>query len=88
MKKFKSILTICMALAMLLSCIPAVHAAEVPDATIDMGAECSLTIWKYDWTNAVKDGVWNEDSFISTGWRESYVEDVLGNTVREGDDGL
>ena len=85
MKKFKSILTICMALAMLLSCIPAVHAAEVPDATIDMGAECSLTIWKYDWTNAVKDGVWNEDSFISTGWRESYVEDVLGNTVREGD---
>ena len=85
MKKFKSILTICMALAMLLSCIPAVHAAEVPDATIDMGAECSLTIWKYDWTNAVKDGVWNEDSFISTGWRESYVEDVLGNTVRAGD---
>lgn len=86
MKKFKSILTLCMALAMLLSCIPAVHAAEVPDATIDMGADCSLTIWKYDWTNAVKDGVWNEDSFISTGWRESYVEDVLGDAVREGDD--
>ena len=85
MKKFKSILTICMALAMLLSCIPAVHAAEVPEATIDMDANCSLTIWKYDWTNAVKDGVWNEDSFISTGWRESYVEDVLGDGVRYGD---
>ena len=85
MKKFKSILTICMALAMLLSCIPAVHAAEVPEATIDMEADCSLTIWKYDWTNAVKDGVWNEDSFISTGWRESYVEDVLGDGVRYGD---
>ena len=86
MKKFKNILTLCMALAMLLSCIPAVHAAEVPEATIDMEADCSLTIWKYDWTNAVKDGVWNEDSFISTGWRESYVEDVLGDAVREGDD--
>lgn len=86
MKKFKSILTLCMALAMLLSCIPAVHAAEVPDATIDMDANCSLTIWKYDWTNAVKDGVWDEDSFVSTGWRESYVEDVLGDAVREGDD--
>ena len=86
MKKFKNILTLCMALAMLLSCIPAVHAAEVPDATIDMEADCSLTIWKYDWTNAVKDGVWNEDSFISTGWRESYVEDVLGDAVRYGDD--
>ena len=85
MKKFKSILTICMALAMLLSCIPAVHAAEVPEATINMDANCSLTIWKYDWTNAVKDGVWNEDSFISTGWRESYVEDVLGDAVRDGD---
>ena len=35
MKKFKSILTLCMALAMLLSCIPAVHAAEVPEATIN-----------------------------------------------------
>ncbi len=86
MKKFKNILTLCMALAMLLSCIPAVHAAEVPEATIDMEADCSLTIWKYDWTNAVKDGVWNEDSFISTGWRESYVEDVLGDAVRDGDD--
>ncbi len=85
MKKFKSILTICMALAMLLSCIPAVYAAEVPEATINMDANCSLTIWKYDWTNAVKDGVWNEDSFISTGWRESYVEDVLGDGVRDGD---
>ena len=85
MKKFKSILTLCMALAMLLSCIPAVHAAEVPEATINMDANCSLTIWKYDWTNAVKDGVWNEDSFISTGWRESYVEDVLGDAVRDGD---
>lgn len=51
MKKFKSILTICMALAMLLSCIPAVHAAEVPDATINYDNSCSLTIWKYDWTN-------------------------------------
>ena len=71
MKKFKSILTLCMALAMLLSCIPAVHAAEVPEATINMDANCSLTIWKYDWTNAVKDGIWSEDSFVSTGWRES-----------------
>ena len=85
MKKFKNILTLCMALAMLLSCVSAVHAAEVPEATIDMEADCSLTIWKYDWTNAVKDGVWNEDSFISTGWRESYVEDVLGDGVRYGD---
>ena len=86
MKNIKKILSLCLALALVLVCIPAAYAAEVSDATIDESAECSLTLWKYDWTNAVKDGVWNEDSFISTGWRESYVEDVLGDAVRYGDD--
>lgn len=36
----------------------------------------------------MKDGVWYEDSFISTGWRESYVEDTLGNAIREGSNGI
>ena len=82
MRKFFSLM---MTLVLLLSGIPTAFAADVADATIDTDASCSLTIFKYDWTNAVKDGVWNEDSFISTGWRESYVEDVLGNAVRQGD---
>ncbi len=85
MKKFKHILAVCLCLVMVLSCSTAVFAAEVKDATIDESKEASLTIWKYDWTNINKDGVWDEDSFISTGWRESYVEEVLGETVREGD---
>lgn len=85
MKKFKHILAVCLCLVMVLSCSTAVFAAEVKDATIDGSKEASLTIWKYDWTNINKDGVWDEDSFISTGWRESYVEEVLGETVREGD---
>lgn len=85
MKNLKKYFAICLALVMLLSCIPAVSAAEVGDATINEEAKASLTIWKFDWTNAYKDGVWDEDSFISTGWRESYVEEVLGETVREGD---
>ena len=85
MKKFKKILTMCLALMMVLTCVPAAFAAEVDDCLIDEDAKASLTIWKYDWTNAYKDGVWNEDSFISTGWRESYVEEVLGEAVREGD---
>ena len=85
MKKFKKILTMCLALMMVLTCVPAAFAAEVDDATIDEEANCSLTIWKYDWTNAVKDGIWSEDSFVSTGWRESYVEDILGDGVRDGD---
>lgn len=85
MKNLKKILSLCLCLVMLVSCIPGVFAASVEEATIDMDAACSLTLWKYDWTNAHKDGVWDEDSFISTGWSESYVEDVLGNAVREGD---
>lgn len=83
--KFMKALTLCLALILCFSCTISVSAAEVADATIDPNADCSLTIFKYDWTNAVKDGVWNEDSFISTGWQESYVEEVLGGAVRTGD---
>ena len=83
MKNLKKLLSICLALMMVLTCVPAAFAAEVDDCTIDEDAKASLTIWKFDWTNAYKDGVWDEDSFISTGWRESYVEEVLGETVRE-----
>ena len=81
----KKIFAIILSLMIMISMIPATLAAPVADATIDETATGSLTIFKYDFTNAMKDGVWNEDSFISTGWRESYVETVLGSTVREGD---
>lgn len=83
--KFMKVLTLCLALILCFSCTVSVSAAEVADATIDPDADCSLTIFKYDWTNAVKDGVWNENSFISTGWQESYVEEVLGGAIRTGD---
>lgn len=83
--KMRRILTLCLAVIMCLSCTSLAFAAEVDDATIHEDVNCSLTIWKYDWTNALKDGVWKEDSFVSTGWRESYVEEVLGGTTRKGD---
>lgn len=85
MKNMRKILSLCLALVLCLSCASAAFAAEVKDATIDEDAKCSLTVWKFDWTNALKDGVWDEDSFISTGWRESYVEEVLGEAIRTGD---
>ena len=85
MKNFRKIITLCLAFMLCLSCASAAFAAEVADATIDEDALCSLTIWKFDFTNAMKDGVWNADSFISTGRRESYVEEVLGEAVRKGD---
>ena len=85
MKNLKKFMALCLCLMMVLSCVPSAFAAVVDDCTIDENAKASLTIWKYDWTNAFKDGVWDRDEFISTGWQESYVEEVLGGTVREGD---
>lgn len=85
MKTTRKLLAGLLCLALLICCLPGVYAAEALDAIIDYYAKCSLTIYKYDFTNAQKDGVWNNDSFISTGWRESYVEDTLGNAVRKND---
>ncbi len=83
--KIKKALTLCLALLMCLGCAIPAFAAEAEDATINMDAACTLTIYKYDFTNAMKDGVWDNSSFTSTGYRESYVEDVLGNAIRKGD---
>ena len=85
MKTMKKIVCVFMSLVLLLSCAPAVFAAEMDSAIIDQNASCSLTIWKFDYTNARKDGVWDKDDFVSTGWQESYVEDTLVNTHRKGD---
>lgn len=78
--KFMKAITLCLALIMCICCTVPVSAAEVADATINHEADCSLTIFKYDWTNAVKDGIWDNESFTSTGWQESYVESVLGGS--------
>lgn len=83
MKTMKKIVCALMTLVLLLSSVPAVFADEAK--TIDQDAACSLTIWKFDYTNAKKDGVWDEDAFPSTGWQESYVENALVNTNRKGD---
>ena len=83
MKTMKKIVCALMTLVLLLSSVPAVFADEAK--TIDQDAACSLTIWKFDYTNAKKDGVWDEEAFPSTGWQESYVENTLVNTNRKGD---
>ena len=84
MKNFKRIITLCLALALCLSCAPAVFAAEVADATIDMSRKGSLTVYKYDLTNAEKDGIW-DSSYVSTGvMDQTGVVDVLGGK-RAGD---
>ena len=84
MKSFKKIITMCLALVLCLSCVPAAFAAEVADATIDQNRKGSLTIYKYDLTNAEKDGVW-DSSYVSTGvMDQAGVVDILGGN-RAGD---
>lgn len=57
-------------------------AAPVDEATIDTSRTGSLDIYKYDLTNAEKDGVW-DSSYVSTGVKdESGVEAVLGDPSR------
>ncbi len=87
MKNLKRIVSLCLCMMLLLTVPLSVAAAdhetyipEVPDYLIDENAAASLTIFKFDFTNAAKDGVWNDGSFISTGWQESYVETTLGGS--------
>ena len=57
-----------------------VSAAELEDAPIDESRTGSLTIYKYDLTNAEKDGVW-DSSYVSTGvFDQTGVNDVLGGS--------
>lgn len=84
MKTMKKIMAMCLAVIMMLSCIPAVYAADVANATIDPDAKGSLTLFKYDLTNAEKDGVW-DSSYVSTGVYDENVNKTLGDAIRAGD---
>ncbi len=84
MKNLKKLMAMCLAVIMMLSCIPAVYAADVANATIDPDAKGSLTLFKYDLTNAEKDGVW-DSSYVSTGVYDENVNKTLGDAIRAGD---
>ena len=68
---------------------PAAFAASVADATIDTTRTGSITLYKYDYTNSYKDGVWDTEDYDSTGVEDKEnVNDVLGgdpsNTLGNG----
>ena len=85
MKKFTRIAAVLCAIMCLFSCISGALAANVADATIDTSRTGSMEIYKYDLTNAEKDGVW-DSSYVSTGVKdESGVNNVLGNNSRVSD---
>ena len=84
MKNLKKAFALCLALILCLSIPIGVSAATVDDATIDTSRTGSMTIYKYDLTNAEKDGVW-DSSYVSTGvYDQAGVVDILGGK-RDGD---
>ena len=90
MKSIKKLFAMGLALMMALSIPFSVSAAELEDAPIDESRTGSLTIYKYDLTNAEKDGVW-DSSYVSTGvFDQTGVNDVLGggnSTLGNGETG-
>ena len=84
MKNLKKAIALCLALVLCLTVPIGASAAAVEDATIDTSRTGSLTIYKYDLTNAEKDGVW-DSSYVSTGvMDQTGVVDILGGK-RDGD---
>lgn len=76
---------VAMAAALACTSLISASAASIADATIDTSRTANLTLYKYDFTNAAKDGVWNEGSYVSTGQYDQRVNDTLGGATRTGD---
>ena len=86
MKNFKKIMSLLLALTLCLSFPVAASAREMDDprdgVLIDEDALGSLTLYKYDLTNAEKDGVW-DSSYVSTGvYDETGINNVLGGATQ------
>ena len=78
-KKFFSVI---MAVLVVLTTTVSAFALTVNVSTINTDWTGSFDIYKYDITNAEKDGVW-DSSYVSTGVRDPGVEDVLGGDTRK-----
>lgn len=84
---FPRLLSILLCACLLFSLVLPGMAATVDEATIHTDRPASLTIYTYDFTNAAKDGVWSQDSYVSTGQRDPKVEQILGSATRKGASG-
>ena len=81
MKKIHRVLAMLMAAIMALSLITTVFA----EPTIDPGKKASLSIYKYDITKASADGVWDAESYVSTGLHDdAAVVDKLAKYAIQG----
>ena len=80
----KRILAITMAVAILFTLSVSAFATATPEAAIDYGRKGSIQLYKYDITSAAEDGVWNTESYVSTGLQDSDVEAALNPYAVQG----
>ena len=81
MKKIHRVFAMLMAAIMALSLVTMAFAAE---PTIDPAKKASLSIYKYDITKASEDGVWDAESYVSTGLHDDAVIDKLSKYAIQG----
>ena len=81
MKKIHRVLALLMAALMAFGLMTTAFAAE---PTIDSTKKASLSIYKYDITKASEDGVWDAESYVSTGLHDDAVVDKLNKYAIQG----
>ena len=81
MKKIHRVLALLMAALMAVGLMTTAFAAE---PTIDTSKKASLSIYKYDITKASEDGVWDAESYVSTGLHDDSVIDKLSKYAIQG----
>ena len=80
MKKIHRVLVLLMAALMVIGLMTTAFA----EPTIDPTKEASLSIYKYDITKASADGVWDAESYVSTGLHDDAVVDKLAKYAIQG----
>ena len=80
----KRISALAMTAVMAFSISGGVSAADATTATIDTGRSTSLTLYKYDLTGAENDGVWDAESYVSTGIADEQVNTALSQYAIQG----
>ena len=80
MKKIHRVFAMLMAAIMALSLVTTAFA----EPTIDTSKKASLSIYKYDITKASEDGVWDAESYVSTGLHDDAVIDKLSKYAIQG----
>ena len=80
MKKIHRVFAMLMAAIMALSLVTTAFA----EPTIDSTKKASLSIYKYDITKAGEDGVWDAESYVSTGLHDDAVVNKLAKYAIQG----